>query len=242
MSPGTCAAKPFLRGLKHNVEVISKKCWAVAFKKQETSNKRQVAWFVLLILSMLWDENHYDKSLFWVHSALFEIIEKVLPFALDLHHVYLFLVHVFFNYQSFITKWTVLWWTNVSNRRYLWCHGWTSWTCSCQWQETRSTILGLTTWTSKQKPRIDLFIWFSVGMIHVVTDYWSPYASRIALIEIIPGGFGHVTNQECVCFNGVSCHRSGFFLNSAGHSERFSLSCLWEFLEPIKKYQEMVVK
>lgn len=94
-----------------------------------------------------------------------------------------------------------LWWTNISNRRYLWCHGWTSWTCSCQWQETRSTILGLTTWTSKQKPRIDLFIRFSVGMIHVATDYLSKSQGVLVMSP----------TRSLFVSNAVSCHFRQFF-------------------------------
>lgn len=56
---------------------------------------------------MLWDENHYDTSPFWVHSALFGIIEKVLPFAwFYINFIYVWFI-CFFNHQSFITKWTV---------------------------------------------------------------------------------------------------------------------------------------
>lgn len=184
----------------HNMEVISKKYWAFAFKKKRKVQQKTSSLFFLLILSMLWDENHYDKSPFWF-IVLFFNHQTSAPFRFSFTSILYIYIYMFGSFVFLIIR--VL---SQNERSTLVNKHIEQAIFVMPWVNFMNMFLPVArnkiddSWIDHmdiQTKASDWSIWLSVGMIHVVTDSWSPYASRIALIELIqtPGV--------------LSCHQPG---------------------------------
>lgn len=221
----------------HNMEVISKKYWAFAFKKKRKVQQKTSSLFFLLILSMLWDENHYDKSPFWF-IVLFFNHQTSAPFRFSFTSILYIYIYVwlicFFNHQSFIAKWKV----HSREQTYR-----TGDICDAMGELHEHVP------ASGKKQDRRFLDWphghpnKGLGLIYLAFC-WDDTCRYGFLIPICksysanwtnPNPRGFVMSPTRSSFVSMSFHVTGLVIFLSWAFPRFSLSCVWEFWEGQEK-------